>query len=125
VTEIISVVSAVLAGLLSLIVALLSVIYRNDQKAYETSRVEMLARIAALEKRDTEHETRLAVLSTNNEHSSENSTRLNATLDKLDGKLDEFGRELAGLRTELVSLGRRLSGGSAFSGGQMPAVKPR
>jgi uncharacterized coiled-coil protein SlyX len=85
----------------------------------------MLLRIAALEKQNTEQETRIAVLSTNSQHSSENSSRLNATLDKLDGKLDEFGRELAGLRTELVSLGRRLSGGSAFSGGQMPAVKPR
>jgi uncharacterized coiled-coil protein SlyX len=125
VSEIVSVVSAVLAGLLSLVVALISVIYRNDQKAYETSRGEMLLRIAALEKQNTEQETRIAVLSTNSQHSSENSSRLNATLDKLDGKLDEFGRELAGLRTELVSLGRRLSGGSAFSGGQMPAVKPR
>lgn len=124
-SEIVSVVSAVLAGLLSLVVALISVIYRNDQKAYETSRGEMLLRIAALEKQNTEQETRIAVLSTNSQHSSENSSRLNATLDKLDGKLDEFGRELAGLRTELVSLGRRLSGGSAFSGGQMPAVKPR
>lgn len=124
-SEIVSVISAVLAGLLSLVVALISVIYRNDQKAYETSRIEMLSRIAALEKQNTEQETRIAVLSTNNEHSSENSLRLNATLDKLDGKLDEFGRELAGLRTELVSLGRRLSGGSSFSGGQMPAVKPR
>ena len=98
--------------LLTLLLAVVSIIYRNDQKAAERYqadqariRAEDLARTIALEKQNTEQETRIATLTANMSHAGEVDTRLAVAIDKLDNKLDV-------LIDVMRDLTRRLTGSS-------------
>jgi uncharacterized coiled-coil protein SlyX len=105
------------------IMGLVAVVYRNDQKSNEATKVAIEGRVAGLERQNLDQETRIATLTATTTFTERGSARLIETLDKLDGRLDTLGHEVAGLRGEVVQLSRRLSGGS--SAGTMPAVKPR
>ncbi len=98
------------------VVGLIGIIYRNDQKAYERAqqelarvRAEDLARLIALEKQNTEQETRIATLVANSQSHNASTDRLDTAIEKLSTKIDALTYYLAGKRTP----------------GEMPATKPQ
>lgn len=108
--EVMGVAGAALSLLLSLVVALIGVIYRNDQKVYDAFRTESLARHAATEKQNTEQETRIATLVADAGHVQRDNNRLLSTLDNLDKTQNAILQELAQQRGVLSELSRRLTG---------------
>lgn len=108
--EVWGVASTVLSGLVALVIALISVVYRNDQKVYDAFRAEVLARISALEKQNTEQETRIATLAADASHVQRDNNRLLTTLDNLDKTQNAILQELAQQRGVLSELSRRLTG---------------
>ena len=117
-TELLGIAGAALSGLLAVIVALIGVVYRNDQKALDAWKSDQTTRTVSLEKQNTEQETRIATLIANERHAERNDSRLLAALDRLDSTQVAIQQELSLQRGVLTELSRRLTGSAG-----MPAVK--
>ncbi len=92
-----------LSFVLGILIALIGVIYRNDQKQYENWKKDADAKIQQLESQNLSQETRIATLIANAGAHSASMDRLATSIEKLDAKIDEFNTVL------LQYMGRRPS----------------
>lgn len=109
-SEMLGVAGAALSGLLTVIVALIAVIYRNDQRSSDSAKAEFQTRITALEKQNTEQETRIATIVANANNIQRDGDRIAEALGNLDKTQNAILQELTLQRTVLDNLSRRLSG---------------
>lgn len=115
-TEAVGVLGTLISGLLTLVLALVAVIYRNDQKQYETAKTDIMTRITALEKQNTEQETRIATLVANATNHGSTMDRLADAVERLDEKVDAFTRVMGQVVTAIGRGYTTPPGGSKLGG---------
>lgn len=101
--ELLGVVGGVLSLLVTIVLALVAVIYRNDRTVSDAEKNRIENRISALEKQNTEQETRIATLTANTIYHDTAMNRLALSIDKLDDKIDQLTHALS------QYLGRRIT----------------
>ncbi len=94
--ELVGIFGGALSALLAIVVALIGVVYRNDQKAAERAEASKESRLLALEKQNTEQETRIATLNANASNHDYSMDRLTRAIEKLDDKIDSLTQSLVG-----------------------------
>ena len=106
--EVVGVLGAAVSGLFSLVVILIGVVYRNDERTRTSDKAALEAKItalegraAALEKQNLEQETKLATIIANATNHNAAIDKLTSTIDRLDNKVDEFTRVLGQIVTML------------------------
>lgn len=100
--------------LLTLIMALLAVVYRNDRESSKTTTTQYDTRITALERQNTEQEARIATLVANQAATLRDGDRLLSALDKLDRTQNAILQELGHQRVVITELSRRIGGSGGY-----------
>ena len=72
------------------VVALIGLVYRNDQKAFEAFKQEQRARTTALEGQNSAHERELAALTATQTNHDGGFEVVRTALDRLDSKVDQI-----------------------------------